>query len=65
VVKRDRDFLFDGRIQAGNIKMAGDAFSFDYSDFTIDFDAIESIQLSVYNEDELNSRGTPRKTSSK
>jgi len=63
VVKRDRDFLFDGRIQAGNIKMAGDAFSFDYSDFTIDFDAIESIQLSVYNEDELNSRGTPRKRS--
>ena len=61
VVKRDRDFLFDGRIQAGNIQMAGDAFAFDYSDFTIDFDAIETVQLSVYNEDELNNRGIPRK----
>ena len=61
VVKKDRDFVFDGRIKAGNIEMAGDQLSFDYSDFTMDFNAIESVRLSVYSEDELNGQGFPRK----
>lgn len=58
-VRKGRDFIFDGRINAGNIEMSGDELFFDYSDFTIDFNAIESVRLSVYNQTELNSRGMP------
>ena len=60
-VRKGRDFNFDGRINAGNIEMSGNELFFDYSDFTIDFNAIESVRLSVYNNEELNARGMPRR----
>lgn len=61
VVSANRDFKFDGRILAGNIEMTGEQLAFNYSKFTIDFDAIEAVRMSVYSEDEITDRGTPRK----
>ena len=61
VVSKNRDFTFDGRIEAGNIEMNGDGLSFNYKEFSIDFNSIEAVRLSVYNEEELTNRGTPRK----
>ena len=48
-ILKDRDFIFSGRIFAGNgrINLYGKDFNFKYQDFKVDLQKIDSVQLSV------------------
>ncbi len=45
MVKRNRDFNFDGKIEAGLLDMFGNNFDFSYDKFKINFNQLDSIQL--------------------
>ena len=49
VVKKNRDFIFNGQIFAGNgrLNLFGREFLFHYDDFKVDLNYIDSVQLSV------------------
>ncbi|NNK81250.1 MAG: hypothetical protein HKO93_07115, partial [Flavobacteriales bacterium] len=47
VVKKDRDFLFSGVTVAGNVEIFASDCKFDYDDFQINIDAIDSVRLNV------------------
>ena len=49
VIKKNRDFIFNGGIYAGKgrLKLFGSNFSFNYDQFKIDLNSIDSVQLSV------------------
>ena len=49
VIKKNRDFMFHGHIYAGSgrLKLYGKNFHFNYDEFKIDLEQIDSIQLSV------------------
>jgi hypothetical protein len=49
VVKKNRDFIFNGQIFAGNgrLNLFGREFSFDYDNFKVNLNYIDSVQLSV------------------
>lgn len=53
-VKEDRDFEFNGIIEAGLFTFYGDQFYFSYKDFKIDLDSIDSLKIKVqsFEEDE-------------
>lgn len=44
-LKRNRNFLFEGNINAGNLSFFGTNFAFDYDDFTINLQQVDSISL--------------------
>ena len=48
-ILKNRDFIFNGRVFAGNgrVNLYGEEFHFKYDDFKIDLKKIDSIQLSV------------------
>ena len=48
-ILKDRDFIFNGRILAGNgrVNLYGKDFNFKYQDFKVDLQQIDSVQLSV------------------
>jgi hypothetical protein len=54
VMKRDRSFQFDGVVDAGLFQISGKNFFFDYEEFKIDMQQIDSLKISVrtnqYNE---------------
>ena len=49
VIKKDRDFLFNGQVFAGRgrLNLFGRDFLFHYDDFKVDLNHIDSVQLSV------------------
>lgn len=49
VIKKNRDFIFNGQIYAGNgrLNLFGREFSFHYDEFKVDLNYIDSVQLSV------------------
>lgn len=47
IIKRDRNFQFDGIIDAGLFRFFGKNFFFHYDDFKINLQNIDSLQLSV------------------
>ena len=49
VVRRDRDFIFNGQVIAGRgrLNLFGREFLFHYEDFKVDLNHIDSVQLSV------------------
>ena len=49
VIKKNRDFIFHGHIYAGSgrLKLYGKNFYFNYDEFKVDLEQIDSIQLSV------------------
>ncbi len=49
IVKKNRDFIFNGQIYAGKgrLNLFGKKFEFHYDDFKIDLNEIDSVQLSV------------------
>lgn len=53
-VKKNRDFEFDGIIEAGLFTFFGEEFYFAYNDFKIDLDSIDSLKIKVqsFQEDE-------------
>lgn len=51
ILKRDRSFQFDGVIAAGLFNFHGKKFFFDYEDFDLDLQDIDSLTLRVKSED--------------
>jgi hypothetical protein len=45
ILKRNRNFLFDGTINAGNLSFYGNNFAFNYDHFTINLQNVDSISL--------------------
>ncbi len=46
-MKRDRSFLFDGVVDAGLFRFSGHNFFFDYENFKINLQDIDSLQMSI------------------
>ncbi|MCL2073899.1 MAG: hypothetical protein FWH18_08265 [Marinilabiliaceae bacterium] len=46
-LKKDRSFNFDGTISAGMINLYGNSFHFNYQDFRIDLEIIDSMSMKV------------------
>jgi hypothetical protein len=47
LLKRNRNFIFDGIINAGMLNLYGDGFKFNYDDFLIDMKNIDSLRMKV------------------
>jgi hypothetical protein len=47
VMKKNRDFEFDGRLIAGNIELFGESGYFSYKNFSIDLPTADSMRISV------------------
>lgn len=60
-VKAGRDMVLNGLVHAGNVKLKGSNMAFNYTAFTIDFNKIEEVRLSVNDWENLNYRGEPTK----
>lgn len=60
-VAAGRDMTLSGLVHAGNVKLNGENMAFDYDAFTIDFNKIDEVQLSVNDLENLNYRGEPKK----
>ena len=61
LLKRNRNFVFDGTINAGMLNLYGDGFKFDYDDFLIDMKNIDSVRMKVQT-GELDYFGQPQMT---
>jgi hypothetical protein len=62
IMKRNRNFLFDGTINAGNLSFFGSLFTFDYDRFSISLQNIDSLSLRI-RMDEKDVYGQARLTS--
>jgi hypothetical protein len=62
IMKRNRNFLFDGTINAGNLSFFGSLFTFDYDTFSISLQNIDSLSLRI-RMDETDMYGQARLTS--
>ena len=49
-LKKDRNFGFDGSISSGLITLFGNSFEFDYKDFRINLNIIDSMSMNVQTE---------------
>jgi hypothetical protein len=58
VMKQNRSFQFDGIVDAGLFQFSGKNFFFDYDNFKIDMEQIDSLKISVYT-NEYNQYGEP------
>lgn len=58
VMKRNRSFLFDGVVDAGMFRFTGHNFFFDYDNFKVSLQDIDSLQLSIES-GEYNQYGEP------
>lgn len=58
VMKRNRSFQFDGLVDAGLFQISGKNFFFNYQDFKIDMQQIDSLKISIMTE-EYNQYGEP------
>jgi hypothetical protein len=58
VMKRNRSFQFDGIVDAGLFQFSGKNFFFDYDDFKIDMQKIDSLKISILT-DKYNQYGEP------
>lgn len=47
LLKRNRDFRFDGRLDAGRMEMYGNDFYFSYENFEIELNKIDSLRIKV------------------
>ena len=48
IMKRNRSFQFDGIVDAGLFQFSGKNFFFDYDDFKIDMQRIDSLKISIF-----------------
>ena len=60
-VKSGRDMVFNGRVRAGNIELNGHGLEFSYETFTIDFNKIEEVRLSINDTESTDVIGRPRR----
>lgn len=63
-LKRNRDFQFNGRVDAGMLSLYGDGFYFSYDDFRIELKRVDRMQLRVKT-DKVDHQGLPVKESVK
>lgn len=56
IMKKNRDFEFDGKVEAGKFEFFGKTFHFNYKDFLIDLNNIDSLRIWV---ERKNSQGLP------
>ncbi len=61
LLKRNRNFVFDGTINAGMLNLYGDGFKFYYDKFLIDMKNIDSVRMKVQT-GELDYFGQPKMT---
>ncbi|MCK4921786.1 MAG: hypothetical protein KAS71_12125, partial [Bacteroidales bacterium] len=54
IMKRNRNFQFDGNIQAGLLTLSGSNLFFDYEHFMINLQDIDSMRITLMNYDEIN-----------
>ena len=47
VLKRDRNFTFDGKVQAGRFTFFGKEYDFNYSIFKLNLNAVDSLRIKV------------------
>ena len=47
ILKKNRNFQFDGRVNAGMLNMYGNGFLFSYEDFSIEMKNIDSLKMKV------------------
>ncbi len=58
-VQKNRDFSFDGRVNAGLFHFYGSNFFFSYKNFKIDLNNVERLQMHVKSKTELDKYGKP------
>ncbi len=58
-VQKNRDFSFDGRVNAGLFHFYGSNFFFSYKNFKIDLNNVEKLQMHVKSKTELDKYGKP------
>jgi hypothetical protein len=63
ILKENRGFEFDGRVQAGNFTFKGEGFDFNYEEFAIALQAVEQVAIQVDDPEELDAYGDPVKRS--
>lgn len=51
ILKKDRNFAFDGVVEAGLFTFYGNDFNFDYENFRLDLSSIDSLSLDYQTED--------------
>lgn len=51
ILKRNRDFKFDGRVDAGMLSLVGSGFYFSYENYRIELHQIDKLQLKVLSSD--------------
>ncbi len=56
VMKKDRNFEFDGEITLGNFQFVGKQFSFDYDKYRVNLDSADYLSISI---DKVDSLGRP------
>lgn len=55
------DMVLNGLVHAGNVKLNGQGMDFSYEAFTIDFNKIEEVQLSVNDTENFDYTGRPKR----
>ena len=58
-LKKDRDFSFDGQVNAGLFHFFGSNFEFSYKNFKIDLNNVERLQMYVKSKTEFDKYGEP------
>ena len=57
----DRNFVFDGRVNAGNFEYIGRGYTFNYDSFLIQMSSIDSVRFYVQEEDSRGRKGRKRR----
>lgn len=57
---KNRDFIFGGRVQAGNFDFNGQNFKFNYDDFLIELNSVDEMHIRAEVEGEKNIDGSPK-----
>ena len=59
LIKKDRDFSFDGQVNAGLFHFFGHNFDFSYKNFKIDLNNVDRLQMFVKSKTEFDKYGDP------
>ena len=52
IIKKNLDMEFEGVVQAGNLDFYGDSIYFSYENFSIDLNKVDSVKISVLNDEQ-------------
>ncbi len=60
IIDKDRDFSFDGRVDAGLFTFYGKNYHFSYKNFKIKLNNVERLQMYIRDPNRLDEKGNPR-----